>query len=108
MLGRMEMTDLLWQDIVNLKLETKVLGAAVSVEGKGKSFVLEGLDKATARKLYTIAQELEEQWREKSRIRRMEEERARAGGVYLGPSPVSRRASPAARRQAPSRSGSRS
>jgi hypothetical protein len=87
MLGRMEMTDLLWQDVVNLKLETRVLGAVVSVVGKGKSFVVEGLDKATARKLYTVAQEIEEQWREKNRIRRMEEERARAGGVYLGGPP---------------------
>ena len=73
MLGRMEMTDLLWQDVVNLKLETRVLGAVVSVEGKGKSFVVEGLDKDTARRLYTVAQELEEQWREKNRIRRIRE-----------------------------------
>ena len=83
MLGRMEMVDMLWQDVVNLKLATKMLGAVISVEGNGRHCVIDGLEKASARRLYTVAQEIEEQWREKNRIRRMEEERARAGGVYF-------------------------
>jgi len=91
-LGRMEMDDFLWQDITDLRISTKVLGAVIVVIARKKqpngqlepvTRTVEGLDKSAARRLYAAAQEIEEQWREKVRIRQMEEERARAGGVYF-------------------------
>ncbi|MCL4465453.1 MAG: SHOCT domain-containing protein [Chloroflexi bacterium] len=45
---------------------------------------LGGLDKEQAKRFYGIAQQMENEWREKRRVRQMEEDRAKAGGVYLG------------------------
>ena len=42
-----------------------------------------GLDKDQAKRLYGICQQMEQGWREKRRVRQMEEERARSGGVQL-------------------------
>lgn len=91
--GRMNLVDFLWQDIDNVSVSTQVLGATLVVHGKRKTIngrymphnvSIGGLEKRQALRLYAKAQELEEQWREKNRVRTMEEERARAGGVYLG------------------------
>jgi hypothetical protein len=43
------------------------------------------LDKAQVRRLYGISQQKEQEWREKRRIRDMEEARARSGGVHFAP-----------------------
>lgn len=94
LLGRMEVLDFLWQDVEDVHLRIHMLSATVSLRGRKKkadgSFEpmaaeLSGLDKQQAMALYAKAQEIEEQWREKNRIRQMEEERARAGGVYVHP-----------------------
>jgi hypothetical protein len=45
------------------------------------------IDKEQAKRLYGFAQQMEQEWREKRRIREMEEARARAGGVYMGSLP---------------------
>jgi hypothetical protein len=37
-----------------------------------------------AKRLHGLAQQLEQEWREKRRLREMEEARAKAGGVYVG------------------------
>lgn len=93
LLGRMDLQDFLWQDVTDLSLASKVLGAVITVQAKKRlpdgqvrssTASIDGLEKASARRLYALAQELEEQWREKNRVRQMEEERARSGGVYLG------------------------
>ena len=42
------------------------------------------IDKEQAKRLYGIAQQMEQDWREKRRVREMEEARAKAGGVYMG------------------------
>ena len=44
---------------------------------------IENLVKEQARRLYAIAQEMEENVREELRLRAMEEKRAAAGGVFL-------------------------
>lgn len=93
LLGRMDLEDVLWQDVADVRLKTEILGASIVVEAKKRSptgtveertLGVTGLQKRPALVLYARAQELEEQWREKNRVRQMEEERARAGGVYLG------------------------
>jgi len=94
--GRMSFEDVLWQDVENIRVESQLLGATVRVEGRVKQrdgrmqavqYAISGLIKKQALTLYAKAQEMEEQWREKGRIRTMEEERARAGGVVVGVDP---------------------
>jgi len=93
LLGRMDLDDMLWQDVTDVRLSTQILGATLALTAKKRlpsgeveavERTIEGLDRVAARKVYAVAQEMEEQWREKNRVRQMEEERARAGGVYLG------------------------
>ena len=43
----------------------------------------QGLESGTARKIYAYAQAQEQAWREKNRIREIEELRAKSGGITL-------------------------
>ncbi len=92
LLGRMEMEDFLWQDGTEVRITTKLLGASLDVTSRrresdgtirARGAVVEGLEKQAALRVYSEAQRLEQEWREKNRIRLMEEERARSGGVFL-------------------------
>jgi hypothetical protein len=84
LVGRVDFTDLLWEDVKNVRVKEGVLASEISVETRdGRVETLGNLDKAQARRLYSIGQQKELEWREKHRIRRMEEERARAGGVQV-------------------------
>jgi hypothetical protein len=49
--------------------------------------VISGLRKDEAQRLYTICQAHEQEWREKRRIRELEELRAKSGGITLGGMP---------------------
>jgi hypothetical protein len=83
-LGRVDFTDYLWEDIENVTLKDGMLSSELIVESsrKGNDFSA-GLDKGQARRLYAVCQQKEQEWREKRRVRQMEEDRARAGGVYM-------------------------
>ena len=92
-MGRMDLEDFLWQDVTDIRISSRMLGSEINITAKRrdpdgtvrtKSGMIEGLHKADALRLYAEAQRFEEEWREKNRIRQMEEERARSGGVYLG------------------------
>ena len=84
LLGRVDFTDFLWQDVANARIRQGMLSTEFSAETTdGRSVVVGGLDKDQAKRLYGICQQMEQEWREKRRIRQMEEERARAGGVQL-------------------------
>jgi hypothetical protein len=50
--------------------------------------VLPGFRKEQAEKIYRLAQAQDQSWREKRRIRELEELRAKSGGVIIGNSPV--------------------
>lgn len=90
--GRMDLADFLWQDVTDIQIRTRVLGAEIMVTAKRRESdgtvrsmtgTVDGLDKPSALRLYAAAQQFEQEWREKNRVRQMEEERARSGGVYL-------------------------
>jgi hypothetical protein len=49
--------------------------------------MITGLHKDEAQRLYTICQAHEQEWREKRRIRELEELRAKSGGITLGGMP---------------------
>jgi hypothetical protein len=87
--GRAHFADFLWQDVANTKIEIGMLSAEFFVDAvDGRKGSLGELDKEQAKRLYGICQQLEQEWREKRRVRQMEEERARSGGIYMSSAPA--------------------
>lgn len=84
MLGRVSFEDHIWRDLHDAKLEEKIMGGTLTmVTVNGKKVAIDHLPKAQARRLYSFAQEMEENAREERRVRIMEEKRAAAGGVTI-------------------------
>lgn len=84
MLGRVTFEDYIWRDLRDAQLKEGVMGATLALHTvKGKRISLDYLPKAQARRLYAVAQEMEEKVREERRVRHMEEQRAAAGGVVI-------------------------
>ena len=88
LLGGFEMVDFQWQDVKNAHVREHFfppyLGADIAIASKdGRRVRLRGLDSEIARNIYSYAQAQEQAWREKSRIREMEELRAKSGGITL-------------------------
>ncbi len=53
------------------------------------AIIIKGLQSAQVRPLYVYSQQQEQSWREKNRIRKIEEDRAKAGGITIGnPNPM--------------------
>lgn len=85
MLGRVEFQDVPWQDVRNARINQGVLSTVLVVETvDGRSLQMIDLDKEQSKRLYGVCQQMEQEWREKRRVREMEEARARSGGVVLG------------------------
>jgi hypothetical protein len=93
--GGFSLTDIRWQDLKEVRIEVGVVGARLtlsafrspdlaSASGQTTSFVYDGLCKDQAEALYRIAQGHDQAWREKRRVRDLEELRARAGGIQVG------------------------
>jgi hypothetical protein len=95
LLGGYEVIDRRWQALEGVHLNVGVLAADLSVqvgastdlaaEGSSGAQRLEftGLRKDGAQAVYRICQAQDQAWREKRRVRELEEMRARAGGVQL-------------------------
>lgn len=87
-LGRASFDDFQWQDVQNARIAQGSLSSAFSVEAAdGRQASLGELDKEQAKRLYSVCQQMEQEWREKRRVRDMEEARARSGGIYMSPAP---------------------
>jgi len=95
LIGGFTLTDVRWQDLKEVKIEAGIFAATLTVvaftspdlasnSGPVRVLVFEGLVQSQAEALYRIAQGHDQAWREKRRIRDLEEMRARAGGVQLG------------------------
>lgn len=87
--------DIRWQDLRDAQLQVGIFGATLTVSadpgddlaGATGSAVIHhfaGLHKAQAQEVYRACQFQEQSWREKRRVRELEEMRARSGGVHLG------------------------
>lgn len=89
MFGRVDFEDYIWRDLRDARIKEGVMGATLTMQTVGgKQLLIDYLPKAQARRLYSVAQEMEEAVREERRIRQMEEQRAAAGGViFQGPVP---------------------
>jgi hypothetical protein len=84
LLGGFTMLDFRWQDIKDSQIMNGIFGADLSISLAVDSCLITGLRKDPAAALYRYAQTEEQAWREKSRVRAMEEMRAKAGGVHIG------------------------
>jgi len=95
--GGFRVEDLRWQDLQDAKLDVGILGATVtltalnqsdlaSAERAAGALAFKGLRKEQAQSLYRACQAQEQAWREKRRVRDLEELRARSGGLQLGAS----------------------
>lgn len=105
LLGGFELTDIRWQDLKEVHLRVGIFGARLqlvalagsdlaSSAGPVRTLTYEGLRKDQAQALYRICQAHDQAWREKRRIRDLEELRARAGGIQIGSSGASLGATP--------------
>ena len=90
--------DIRWQDLRDAQLQVGIFGATLTVsadaggdlagaEGPPRVFSYAGLRKDEAQVVYRACQFQEQAWREKRRVRELEEMRARSGGVHLGAIP---------------------
>ncbi len=87
--------DFRWQDLRESEVKVGTFGATLILsayrsedlatnEGPPHRVVIEGLRKKEAQDVYRVCQARAQAWREKRRIRELEEMRARAGGIQLG------------------------
>ncbi len=82
--GRAKFTDYIWRDLRSVDMEENVFRATITFSAAdGEKIKVANLAKQQARRLYSIAQQMEENVREELRLRQMEEKRAEAGGVFL-------------------------
>jgi hypothetical protein len=97
--GGFHPVDLRWQDLRDVTLDVGAFAATLrvvgyrssdlaSTEGPPSSVVVTGLRKLEAQEVYRACQTRAQAWREKRRIRELEELRAKAGGVQIGATPA--------------------
>ena len=87
--------DFRWQDLRESEVQVGAFAATLTLsayrsndlasnEGPPSRLVIKGLRKNEAQEVYRVCQARAQAWREKRRIRELEEMRARAGGIQLG------------------------
>lgn len=92
--GGFDPVDIRWQDLKEAKVRVGVFGASISLAvynssdlalaaSGGRLLTFAGLRKKQAQDIYRICQTHEQAWREKRRIRELEELRAKSGGVQI-------------------------
>jgi hypothetical protein len=95
LIGGFKVTDLRWQDLKDVRLDVGIFAADLTVtvldqsdlatgEGAAGTLLLHGLRKDQAQSVYRVCQAQEQAWREKRRVRDLEELRAKSGGLQVG------------------------
>ena len=98
LLGGYESADIRWQDLKETRIRAGIIGADLTLVAQASSdlnigsevnrvWTFEGLRKDQAQALYRICQQHDQVWREKRRVRELEELRAKSGGVQFGNTP---------------------
>ena len=96
--GGFDMADFRWQDLGDAKIKVGIFGADIFMKIFGSTdlaiskdsnqvLVLPGFRKEQAEAIYRLAQSQDQSWREKRRIRELEELRAKSGGITIGSNP---------------------
>ena len=84
MLGGVEFEDYVWRDLRDAHVKEGMRSATLTMKTtSGHSISMDDLPKAQARKLYTLAQSMEEKVLEDRRQRELEEKRAAAGSITM-------------------------
>lgn len=92
--GGFDMNDFRWQDLGDVKLKVGIFGADIYITkfgstdlamNKNSSYYLslKGFVKDQAENIYRLAQAQDQAWREKRRVRELEELRAKSGGYTV-------------------------
>ncbi len=95
LLGGYDSADIRWQDLKETRISAGILAADLTVIAQASSdlnigsevnriWTFAGLRKDQAQAMYRICQQHDQVWREKRRIRELEELRAKSGGVQIG------------------------
>ena len=95
LLGGYDSADIRWQDLKETHISAGILAADITVIAQASSdlnigsevnriWTFAGLRKDQAQAMYRICQQHDQVWREKRRIRELEELRAKSGGVQIG------------------------
>jgi len=106
LIGGYDVSDIRWQDLEEVTLRVGIFGADLSIRaGKAADLASQGatgsrrldfagLRKSQAQAVYRICQAQDQAWREKRRVRELEELRARSGGIQVSSGPTSMGAVP--------------
>ncbi len=87
--------DVSWQEIYDAHLKVGIIGADITLRAMrredlasanlaGGTFFAPGLRKDQAQQVYRVCQAQSQSWREKRRIRDLDELRAKSGGIQFG------------------------
>jgi hypothetical protein len=93
--GGYESADIRWQDLKETRISAGILAADLTLVAQSSSdldigsevnrvWTFVGLQKEQAQAMYRICQQHDQVWREKRRVRELEELRAKSGGVQIG------------------------
>src|ERR1700752_5296595 len=100
LLGGFDVSTIRWQDLEEVTLQVGVVSADLALRaGKATDLAslsapgsqrveFQGLRKEQAQAVYRICQAQDQAWREKRRVRELEELRARSGGIQVMGSPL--------------------
>ena len=89
------MDDFRWQDLQETKLDVGIFGADITFKASNNSDLnisksdvrnleFRGFEKVQTQEIYRLAQAQDQSWREKRRLRELEEMRAKSGGLNVG------------------------
>jgi hypothetical protein len=98
-LGGYDSADIRWQDLKETRISAGIIAADLTVIAQSSSdlnigaevnrvWSFEGLHKDQAQAMYRICQQHDQVWREKRRVRELEELRAKSGGVQISGQPA--------------------
>jgi hypothetical protein len=94
LLGGYDSADIRWQDLKETRIRAGIVAADLTLVAQSSSdlnigsevnrvWTFEGLHKDQAQAMYRICQQHDQVWREKRRVRELEELRAKSGGVQI-------------------------
>ncbi len=99
LLGGYDSADIRWQDLKETRISAGILAADLTLvaqdssdlnigSGVNRIWTFAGLRIDQAQAMYRICQQHDQVWREKRRIRELEELRAKSGAVQIGSGPI--------------------
>ena len=94
LLGGYDSADIRWQDLKEIRIRAGVIAAELTLVAQSSSdlsvasevdrvWTFQGFPKDQAQAIYRICQQQDQVWREKRRVRELEELRAKSGGMQF-------------------------